>query len=99
MPRKPSQPSSLVSPTGEKQKITILDLMQRLELSGVADWEGMCKTLNVDGEEAMAILDNLAVSMPRQSPKQTRSDLRGLMSWGVAIGYFYAKYEKPVILQ
>lgn len=92
--------SKITSIRGDQTaKITVGDLMQRLEIMNVATLSKMGETLNLDVEELMAILDRLAAAIPRDKYETTRQSLRGVLSWGVAIGYFYAKQSKPLIVQ
>lgn len=94
MPRK----SKLTSTKGDlpANRISIMQLLERLELTGEVQADAMLDELGVDRGELEAILDHLAKHIPRDPYLTTQSSLRGVLSWGIAIGYFYAKQARPI---
>lgn len=93
-----TSPAGDVDPqTAERPKITPYDLMTRLELLNIPTPQQMADAIHVDVEELFAVMDRLAQAIPRDSYQETRKSLRGILAWGVAIGYFYARQESPIL--
>lgn len=89
--------TKFTSPNGDApERITVLNLLQRMELLPDLKMEQMIESLGVDKDELYAILDNVARAIPRDPFQMTCGTLRGILSWGVAIGYFYGR-QNPTL--
>ena len=93
--------SKLTSPLGDvREKLTIPQLLERLSLAipGVNMLE-VIRGADLDENDTEMILREIARDLPRRPHGEIVETARGLIQWGIAIGYFYAKKEKPLIVQ
>jgi hypothetical protein len=84
--------------TTSKPLIKITVLLDRLALAQVPTLDVMARELGVDWYDlAKATHEATQIIRHEQDPLEVAKATMGLVAWGVAIGFFYAKSEAPIV--
>jgi hypothetical protein len=85
----------------QKPLITVETLCERMRLAAVPNVGDMCRDLGVHLVELNNVLESMAARLadPDEVPQlqDIRQVLHGVLTWGAAIGFHWAKQEKPII--
>lgn len=79
-----------------RQLIALPELLERLRLTDVPNPFAMADQLDVDVNELMKTLEGLTKSELTAPLPVLRQNAIAMITWGAAIGYFYAKKAAPI---